>query len=62
MVRSVLDCARVPTHTAVEGVDGLVQSMGSYLSKMTARDLTRMGVEIHLQAMVTDMNVPLRVF
>jgi len=27
----------------------LVQSMGSYLSRMTARDLTRMGVEIHLQ-------------
>ena len=40
----------------VEGVDGLVQSMGSYLSRMTARDLTRMGVEIHLQAMVTDMD------
>ncbi len=40
----------------VEGVDGLVQSMGSYLSRMTERDLRRMGVEIHLQAMVTDMN------
>jgi NADH dehydrogenase len=40
----------------VEGVDGLVQSMGSYLSRMTERDLTRMGVEIHLQAMVTDMD------
>ncbi len=39
----------------VEGVDGLVQSMGSYLSRMTERDLTRMGVEIHLQAMVTNM-------
>jgi NADH:ubiquinone reductase (H+-translocating) len=40
----------------VEGGDGLVQSMGSYLSRMTARDLTRMGVEIHLQALVTDMD------
>jgi NADH dehydrogenase len=40
----------------VEGVDGLVQSMGSYLSRMTERDLRQMGVEIHLQAMVTDMN------
>jgi NADH:ubiquinone reductase (H+-translocating) len=40
----------------VEGVDRLVGSMGMYLSRMTARDLTRMGVEIHLNAMVTDMN------
>ena len=30
--------------------------MGTYLSRMTERDLTRMGVEIHLQAMVTDMD------
>ena len=34
----------------VEGADGLVRSMGTYLSQMTARDLTRMGVEIHLNA------------
>jgi NADH:ubiquinone reductase (H+-translocating) len=40
----------------VEGVDQLVGSMGSYLSHMTQRDLTRMGVEIHLGAMVTDMD------
>jgi NADH:ubiquinone reductase (H+-translocating) len=40
----------------VEGLDQLVGSMGSYLSHMTKRDLTRMGVEIHLGAMVTDMN------
>jgi NADH dehydrogenase len=40
----------------VEGVDGLVTSMGSYLSRMTQRDLTRMGVEIHLQALVTNMD------
>ncbi len=40
----------------VEGVDRLVGSMGSYLSRMTARDLTRMGVEIHLNAMVTNMD------
>ena len=40
----------------VEGVDRLVGSMGSHLSRMTARDLTRMGVEIHLNAMVTNMD------
>ncbi len=40
----------------VEGVDRLVGSMGSYLSDMTERHLTRMGVEIHLGAMVTDMD------
>jgi NADH dehydrogenase len=40
----------------VEGVDQLVGSMGTYLSNMTKRDLTRMGVEIHLGAMVTNMN------
>jgi NADH:ubiquinone reductase (H+-translocating) len=40
----------------VEGVDRLVGTMGSYLSRMTARDLTRMGVEIHLNAMVTNMD------
>src|SRR3984957_4777479 len=40
----------------VEGVDGLLGSMGSYLSRMTERDLTRMGVEIHLQALVTNMD------
>ncbi len=40
----------------VEGVDRLVGSMGSYLSRMTARDLTHMGVEIHLNAMVTNMD------
>jgi NADH:ubiquinone reductase (H+-translocating) len=40
----------------VEGEDRLLGSMGPYLSRLTARDLTRMGVEIHLGAMVTDMN------
>ncbi len=40
----------------VEGVDRLVSSMGPRLSRLTARDLTRMGVEIHLGAMVTDMD------
>jgi NADH dehydrogenase len=40
----------------VEGVDRLVGTMGSYLSRMTARDLARMGVEIHLNAMVTNMD------
>ena len=40
----------------VEGVDRLVGSMGTYLSNMTKRDLTRMGVEIHLDAMLTNMD------
>lgn len=40
----------------VEGLDQLVGSMGSYLSRMTQRDLTRMGVEIHLNALVTNMD------
>ena len=48
-----------PTDTRVvlvEGLDQLVGSMGTYLSRLTQRDLTRMGVEIHLGANVTDMN------
>ncbi len=40
----------------VEGVDRLVGTMGRRLSRLTARDLTRMGVEIHLGAMVTNMD------
>ncbi|MGA2931848.1 MAG: NAD(P)/FAD-dependent oxidoreductase [Acidimicrobiales bacterium] len=40
----------------VEGVDRLLASMGPRLSRLTARDLTRMGVEIHLGAMVTNMD------
>ncbi len=40
----------------VEGLDQLVGSMGPYLSRMTERDLTRMGVEIHLKTMVTDLS------
>ena len=40
----------------VEGLDQLVGSMGTYLSRMTQRDLARMGVEIHLGATVTDMD------
>jgi NADH:ubiquinone reductase (H+-translocating) len=40
----------------VEGTDGLVASMGTRLSKMTRRDLTKMGVEVHLGAMVTGMD------
>ena len=51
---------RIDTHKTrvvlVEGGDGLVASMGPQLSKRTARDLERMGVEIHLGAMVTDMD------
>jgi NADH:ubiquinone reductase (H+-translocating) len=40
----------------VEGADGLVANMGERLSRMTARDLGRMGVEVHLGAMVTGMD------
>jgi NADH dehydrogenase len=40
----------------VEGADRLVAGMGERLARMTARDLTRMGVEVHLGAMVTDMD------
>jgi NADH:ubiquinone reductase (H+-translocating) len=40
----------------VEGGDALVPTMGARLSKMTRRDLTKMGVEVHLGAMVTGMD------
>jgi NADH dehydrogenase len=40
----------------VEGGDALVSTMGAQLSKMTRRDLTKMGVEVHLGAMVTGMD------
>ena len=40
----------------VEGTDRLLGSMGARVSRLTARDLGRMGVEIHLNAMVTDLN------
>jgi NADH dehydrogenase len=40
----------------VEGGDGLVVTMGERLSRMTGRDLTRLGIEIHLGAMVTGMD------
>ena len=40
----------------VEGIDRLVSTMGPRLSRLTARDLTRMGVEIHLGAMVTNLD------
>ena len=37
----------------VEGGDRLLATMGERVSRLTARDLARMGVEIHLGAMVT---------
>ena len=40
----------------VEGVDHLVQSMGTHLSLRVERDLRQMGVEVHLGAMVTDID------
>jgi NADH:ubiquinone reductase (H+-translocating) len=40
----------------VEGGDGLVAFMGRRLSRMAARELSRLGVEIHLGAMVTGMD------
>jgi NADH dehydrogenase len=48
-----------PTTTRVvlvEGADSLVSTMGPRLSRLTARDLGRMGVEVHLGAMVTGMD------
>ena len=40
----------------VEGTDKLLGSMGDRVARLTARDLSRMGVEIHVNAMVTDLN------
>ena len=39
----------------VEGGERLLAAMGGRVSRLTARDLTRMGVEVHLGAMVTDI-------
>jgi NADH dehydrogenase len=48
---------RIDPHTTrvvlVEGGDRLLASMGERVSRLTARDLSRMGVEIHLGTMVT---------
>jgi NADH dehydrogenase len=50
---------RIDPHTTrvvlVEGGKGLLSSMGERVSRLTGRDLSRMGVEIHLGAMVTDI-------
>jgi NADH dehydrogenase len=40
----------------IEGGTGLVSTMGERLSRMTARDLERMGVELHLGALVTNVD------
>jgi NADH:ubiquinone reductase (H+-translocating) len=40
----------------IEGGPKLVPPMGERLSKLTKRSLTRMGIEVHLGAMVTDMD------
>jgi NADH:ubiquinone reductase (H+-translocating) len=49
---------RIDPHTTrvvlVEGGDRLLATMGERVSRLTARDLGRMGVEIHLGTMVTD--------
>jgi NADH dehydrogenase len=49
---------RIDPHTTrvvlVEGGDRLLATMGKRVSRLTARDLGRMGVEIHLGTMVTD--------
>jgi len=37
----------------IEGGDRLLSAMGARVSRLTLQDLTRMGVEIHLGAMVT---------
>ncbi len=39
-----------------EGASGLLTSFGPRLSKVTERDLRRLGVEVHTGAMVTDMD------
>ncbi|HEY6471392.1 MAG TPA: NAD(P)/FAD-dependent oxidoreductase [Acidimicrobiales bacterium] len=40
----------------VEGTDRLLASMGTRVSRLTAKKLTRMGVEIHLDTMVSGMD------
>jgi NADH dehydrogenase len=40
----------------VEGTDHLLGSMGARVSRLTEHKLTRMGVELHLGAMVSDMD------
>jgi NADH dehydrogenase len=40
----------------VEGTDHLLGSMGARVARLTARKLTRMGVELHLGAMVSGMD------
>lgn len=40
----------------VEGTDRLLGSMGARVARLTARKLTRMGVELHLGAMVDGMD------
>jgi NADH dehydrogenase len=40
----------------VEGTDRLVASMGPRLSRLTARELSRLGVELRFEAMVTGMD------
>jgi NADH dehydrogenase len=40
----------------VEGVDHLVRSMGTYLSRRVERDLRQMGVEVFLGTMVTHID------
>lgn len=48
-----------PSYTRVVLVEGgpqLVATMGPRLSRLTARDLSRMGVEVHVGTMVTGMD------
>jgi NADH dehydrogenase len=40
----------------VEGGDRLVPPMGERLSRITQKDLTRLGIEVHMGAMVTGMD------
>ncbi len=40
----------------IEGTDHLLGSMGSRVARLTARKLTRMGVELHLGALVTGLD------
>lgn len=40
----------------VEGTDRLLASMGERVSRLTYRYMTRLGVEVHLNSMVTDLD------
>jgi NADH dehydrogenase len=50
-----IDPSRTAVHL-VEGGDHLLASMGERVSKIAERDMRRLGIEVHLGAMVTGMD------